>query len=131
MGVYAWSFTTNAGEEKYEEVNVEGDILTHITVRFPPGPAGLLKVAIYYGIYKVFPEEASEYFQGDGEIIDFDTYWELPEQKTTLKIYLKNESTSYAHTVYIRLKTEWRKNTLAERMVSALMDAFRMLFRVF
>jgi len=131
MPYYEWEFSADPGEEKFVDVSIEGDVLSYVAVRFPPGPAALLEVAIYYGIYKLFPHESSEYFRGNDEKTELHPNWPLPEQKTTLRIYLHNKSTSHVHRVYIKLETKWRKDTLPELIAKSLMDAFRMLFRVF
>ena len=113
MPIYSKAFKVPPEEEKWFELEVEGDIIDMVRIRFPPGPSGLLKVAIFYGNEQIFPVERDTFFQGDNEIIQWSEYWLLPEAKTKLRIKAINEDDTYEHSFYLVLNTKYRQE-LAE-----------------
>jgi len=128
MPIYSWKFTVPPNESKEFEVDVEGDYITYLRVRFPPGPQGLLKVAFYYGIKQIFPEEGSDPFAGDDEIIEYETLWPMPEYRMSLKVKATNEDELYPHSVYVILVTR-NKNELPEfRLALNLYQFFKYMF---
>jgi len=82
MPIYSRKFTVPAASSKEFTIDIEGDVITYVRIRYPPGPTGLLRVAIFYGIKQIFPYEEETWFYGDDEIIEWDEYWELPEERT-------------------------------------------------
>jgi len=127
MTVYSRVFEIPALTEKEFELEIEGDVITHVRIRFPPGPNGLLKVAIYYGIKQIFPFEENTYFWGDDEIIEWDEYWELPESPCTLRIKAKNEDDTYEHSFGLVIVVQKRENTLASLIAKSVSSAVKKL----
>jgi len=107
MPIYSRKISIAANDTKTEEIDVEGDYLTYFRLRFPPGPRGLVKVALFYGIKQILPYEESTWFYGDNEIITWEGLWSLPEERTTLKVKCVNEDNTYPHSVYVIIKTEY------------------------
>jgi len=106
MPFYSWMFTCPANTAQEWRVEVEGEAVTRVHVGFPPGPQGLLKVAVFYGEKKVYPSLEELWFTGDDVELAFDDYWELPETPCPLRIVAVNEDEVYEHMFYVRLKTE-------------------------
>ena len=106
MPFYSWMFTCPANASQEWRVEVEGEAVTRVHVGFPPGPEGLLKVAVFYGEKKVYPSLEELWFNGDSVELAFDDYWELPETPCPLRIVAVNEDEEYQHLFYIRIKTE-------------------------
>jgi len=86
---------------------------------------GLLKVAIYYGIKKIFPSEEDQWFAGDDETIEWTEWYELPESPCKLRIVAINDDDTYDHSVLVRIATIERKADLAKRVADALISTFR------
>jgi len=120
MTIYSRVFTTPAGEEKDFQIIIEGDAITHVWVRFPPGSKGLLHVTIYYGLKQIFPWTEGQYFAGNDEVIEWDEYWELPESPCALTVHCENYSTQYEHAVYVKIQTERKSTSLARRVADEL-----------
>jgi len=120
MAIYSYEITTPAATEKETEIEIEGDFISYVNIRFPPGPSGLLKVAIFYGIKQIFPHDESSYFQGDDEVIKWQEYWKLPESPCKLKIKTANEDDTHEHTVYVRIAVMKREESLAYQIASAI-----------
>jgi len=114
MPFYSWMFVCPANSTREWRVEVEGVAVNHVRVGFPPGPSGLLKVAIFYGEKKIWPSVEELWFTGDGVEVAFDDYWPLPEKPCPLRVAAVNEDTVYDHLFYVRLKTEPLKE--AERV---------------
>ena len=128
MPVYSRKVTVNASSTKEEEIEIRGDIITKVRIRFPPGPSGLLKVAINYGIKRVFPFEEDTWFYGDDEIIEWEEYWEFPEKPLKLKIVAENEDDTYDHSFYLVLVTKYKHEMLFSLIAKAIITAFKRLF---
>ena len=103
MPIYSNTYTCPANSEKTWYLDVEGDVITFISLRFPPGPEGELKVKIMYGLKSLAPIAEDQWLNGDDEVIAWNEYIELPEKKTTLKIVAKNEDTTYDHSFILRI----------------------------
>jgi len=127
MPIYSRAFKVPAAEEKWFELEVEGDIIDMVRIRFPPGPSGLLKVAIFYGNEQIFPVERDTFFQGDNEIIQWSEYWLLPEAKTKLRIKAINEDDTYEHSFYLVLNTKYRQELAEERLAKKIASLIRPL----
>lgn len=125
MPIYSRAFTVPANSEKEFSIEVEGDVITYVRVRFPPGPQGLLKVAIFYGIKQIFPYEEGTYFAGDDEVIDWHEYFELPETPCSLKVKAKNEDDTYEHSFYLIINVQKKEFTTANLIAKALRSGIR------
>jgi len=130
MPIYAKEITTSANSVKKTVVNLRGDYIVWVNIRFPPGSLGLLKVQFYYGDLQIFPEESGNYFNGDDEIIAWEEFWEIPGEKEPLTIYTKNEDEYYQHAVLIRIVTKYRKELIADLIANALARKLRRLLRL-
>jgi len=129
--IYSRAFKVPAAEEKWFELEVEGDIIDMVRIRFPPGPAALLKVAIFYGNEQLFPVEENTFFQGDNEIIEWSEYYPLPEAKTRLRIKGINEDDTHEHSFYLVLNTKYRQELAEERLAKRIASLIRPLFSFF
>lgn len=126
--IYSRVFTVSASSSEEFEVEVEGDVISFVRIRFPPGPSGLLKVAIDYGIKRIFPCEEGEWFYGDDEIIQWTEDWTLPETLCKLKIRAVNEDDTYDHKFYLVLQTKWKRETMEYKIAERLIGFFKYLF---
>ena len=130
MPVYSRVFTIPAASEETYELEIEGDVITRVRIRFPPGPQGLFKIAILYGIKHVFPHEEDSYFWGDSEIIEWNEYWPLPESPCVLRIQAVNEDDTYEHSFGLVIVTQRDRDTLAGQIGSAIVRAVKSLLSV-
>ena len=131
MPIYSRAFKVPPGEEKWFELEVEGDIIDMVRIRFPPGPAALLKVAIFYGNEQIFPAEKDTFFLGDNEIIEWSEYYPLPEHPTRLRIRAINEDDTYEHSFYLVLNTKYKQELAEERLAKRIASLIRPLFSFF
>lgn len=88
---------------KSAEIEIREDVVFYIGVRFPPGPATKLKIAIFYGEEQIFPSSKGEWCSGDNEVLWDYIMWEVPEKPCKLRIKGYNTSTTYDHSAIIRI----------------------------
>lgn len=105
MTVFKHVFTVPANTPSnnlhQEKVQIEGEMLTEIRVRIPPGHAGLAYMRIRYGSEQWWPKPEGKWLSGDDEIIIIQDNWQLPEYKTNLTLEGYNLDTTYAHSFHI------------------------------
>jgi len=86
-------------------VKLRKAILTHMSIRIPPGHHALAGIRVLYGITQLWPEETGTWLTGDDEVLEWEEYFELPTDPTTLVLEGYNEDDTYEHSFYIRLMT--------------------------
>ena len=128
MPIYSKVYTIPKNSEKKFKLQIEGDYITKVRIRFPPGPQGLLKVAVFYGLEPLFPCETDTYFVGEDEVIEWEEYWQLPETPCELTILAENQDDTYDHSVYIVIVTRWAKQTLDYRIADRVAGFLRYIF---
>jgi hypothetical protein len=127
MTIYSRVFTVPPSTETFFELTVEGDIIDMVRIRFPPGPMGLLKVAVFYGNEQIFPAKPGTFFTGDNEVIQWDEYWPLPEGRTTIRVWAKNDDDTYEHSFYLVINTKYNHELSEERLAKAIARLIRPL----
>lgn len=85
------------------ELRVTKGLVYKVELDFPPGSAGLLKVAISDGGFQVWPSTLGQYFTGDGILISFDDIYLKEAEPFEFSIYTCNEDTEYPHGVTVRI----------------------------
>ncbi|MBW2649064.1 MAG: hypothetical protein JRC53_04515 [Deltaproteobacteria bacterium] len=123
MTIYSYEYTVPASSTKEFELEVEGDVITYVRLRFPPGPQGLLRVAIFYGTKQIFPYKESTWFFGDDEIIEWQEYWQLPETPCRLIIKAQNDDDTYEHSFYLIMNVQKKEETPAGQLSKAVSSA--------
>jgi len=103
--VYAWQFVCEPGATKTWDVWVEGEAVTDFSLLFPPGPCGLLKVAVFYGLKKLYPYGEDQWFAGDNCEVRFSDELPLPESPCRLRIVAVNEDEAYPHAFFVWMRT--------------------------
>ena len=116
MPFYSWYFLVPPRAERAYEVWVEGEALETVEIRFPPGPCGLLKVAVFYGVKQIVPLEEGTFVAGDDEAVRAEPHWPLPESPCRLIIYARNEDEVYPHEFHLRLQTKAKEERVYARL---------------
>jgi len=55
-----------------------------------------------YGETQLFPEERGQWVSGDDETVEWQEYFELPDDPTRLRLEGYNEDDMYEHSFYVR-----------------------------
>jgi len=88
-----------------QDIILTKGFVSHVWIRFPQGPVGLLSIAIYDQGTKIWPGGTGQWFTGDNEVIEFDTEYDVPLVGTDRKLTIKgfNTDDSYEHAALIRI----------------------------
>ena len=86
-----------------DTITIEEEVVLFVSVRFPPGPSGLLKTALFYGDMQLFPSPKGSWAYGDNETVWDLLVWEAPESPVKLTIKAYNEDDTYDHSAIYRI----------------------------
>jgi len=119
MPIYAYRIDvpqkiTERGEVR-EEIEIEGEMLRKVSVLIPFGHKALTGLRIRYGAKPLVPFHVEGWLQGDGETLEFDVMWPLPESPCTLIVEAYNEDMCYDHSFYLRLVTDSEETHVPEK----------------
>jgi len=109
---------------------VKEDVITTISVYFPPGHACLTGVSFWYGEDMVFPDKNYDWIRGNDESVNAKFYFILPEVPADVVVKVFNEDTKYNHTVYIRIEALPREIALWELSITKLTSMFRDIYPI-
>lgn len=111
--IYRYSISTPAdtaiAAPKRTDLPVALGVVHQIDILFPPGPKGYLHLKIKRGLHQIWPSNSEEWFSSDADRISFREHFEITSKPAQLEAYTYNESTTYAHTVIIRIGVLKRK----------------------
>jgi len=109
MVVYVVKITIpkNTPKTSPKEVTVELEkaVITRLFIQIPPGHHALTGLRIMYGNLQLWPKEFDTWFTGDDIVLNFDEYFELPDDPTKLRIEGYNEDDTYDHSFIIHIAT--------------------------
>lgn len=105
--IYTANITTDEGGSKTKllrtVINVTKGLVYKVEFYFPPGSAGLMGVAVFDGLYQVWPSTVGEFFYTDDETISFDDLFLKDAAPFTFQCYTYNEDTENKHMVGVRI----------------------------
>ena len=132
--LYCVKVTAPANTEKdkavVKEVVIQEQVITQISVYFPPGHVCLTGVAVFYGEEQIFPHYEYDWLRGNGETVTGYVYYILPETPAKVKVKMFNEDTKYDHTVYVRIEALPIEIALWQYHLYALSQLFVDLYNV-
>lgn len=70
---------------------------------FPSGSAGLMGVAVFDGLFQVWPSTVGEFFIGEDQVISFDDLYLKESAPYTLQCYTYNIDDTHDHFVSVRI----------------------------
>lgn len=88
---------------KKTTLNVTKGLVYKVEFYFPSGPAGLMGVAVFDGLFQVWPSSVGEFFVSDDETISFDDMYLKEAGPYEFQCYTYNEDDTYAHSVSVRV----------------------------
>lgn len=105
--IYSAKISTPANRSKgnllMTEITVTKGLVYKVEFYFPPGPAGLMGVAVCDGLYQVWPSTVGEFFASDDETISFDDLFLKDAAPFKLQVYTYNVDTEHPHVVGVRI----------------------------
>lgn len=105
--IYTANITTeeDRGKDNLKKTNIHvtKGLVYKVEFYFPPGSAGLMGVAVFDGLYQVWPSTVGEFFISDDETIDFDDMFFKEAAPFEFQCYTYNEDTKHPHMVGVRI----------------------------
>lgn len=84
-------------------IHVTKGLVYKVEFYFPPGPSGLMGLAVFDGLYQVWPSSVGEFFVSDNETISFDDMYLKESAPYEFQCYTYNEDDKYPHFVSVRI----------------------------
>jgi hypothetical protein len=84
-------------------LNVTRGLVYKVEFSFPSGSAGLMGVAVFDGLFQLWPSTVGEFFASDGETIAFDDMYLKEAAPYQLDIYTYNTDDTHSHLVAVRI----------------------------
>jgi hypothetical protein len=85
------------------ELKVIRGTVSQVEVMFPPGSAGLLKVAVFYRRFRLWPTSPDMWFYADNYVFKWGEDFRFDSAPFSLRIVGYNEDELYSHSVIVRL----------------------------
>lgn len=105
--IYVANITTLKDTEKTgpkkTTIHVTKGLVYKVEFYFPSGSAGLMGVAIFDGLYQVWPSSVGEFFIGEDQVISFDDMYLKEAEPFEFQAYTYNTDDTYPHEVSVRI----------------------------
>ena len=105
--IYTANITTvkNTAQSSLKKttIRVTKGLVYKVEFYFPSGPAGLMGLAVFDGLFQVWPSSVGEFFQSDDETISFDDLYLKDSAPYEFQCYTYNEDDTYDHKVGVRI----------------------------
>jgi len=109
---------------------IKDPVVTKLGVHFPPGCAGMVSVAVFYGKLQIWPSKEGNWVHGDNITIWDEPFFELPEKETTLTLKGYSPKTSYDHDITFYIIAHEKVIALWMKGIAKLVDALTYFLKV-
>ncbi|MBA7494512.1 hypothetical protein ES702_05088 [subsurface metagenome] len=125
--IYTANITTNAKtwktNLKQTRINVTKGLVYQFELYFPAGSAGLMGIAVFDGLFQVWPSSVGEFFIGEDHLISFPDMYLKEAAPFEFQIYTYNEDTEHNHFASVRIGLVSKEVFLA-RFLPTKTDAY-------
>ena len=94
---------TAKSSAKVTTLKVTKGLIYRCGFQFPRGPSGLVGVAVFHGLFQMWPSSIGEYFVTDGETITFEDLFIFEDEPYDLTIKTYHEDETYDHVISVRI----------------------------
>lgn len=84
-------------------INVTKGLVYKVEFCFPAGSAGLMGVAVFDGLFQVWPSSIGQFFVSDAETIRFDDMYLKEAAPYEFQVYTYNTDDTYDHLAVVRI----------------------------
>lgn len=88
---------------KKTTLHVTNGLVYEVEFYFPSGSAGLMGVAVFDGLYQVWPSSVGTFFLGEDQLIAFDDLYLKESAPFQFQIYTYNTDDTHEHFVSVRV----------------------------
>jgi hypothetical protein len=106
-------------------VKITPGILRRVSVYFPPGCAGNVKLKIFYQEWQLGPVNRDGYLVGDGGSVEWEEFIPLEAEPLELNILSWNEDSAYEHSVSVGFVVLPRHAVLPEEALAEALSEFQ------
>jgi len=107
---------------KKTTIHVTKGLVYKVEFYFPPGSAGLMGVAVFDGLFQVWPSSVGEFFIGEDQVISFDDMYLKEIEPFEFQCYTYNTDDKNPHLVSVRIGLVSREAFLARFLPSRGQD---------
>lgn len=97
------SANTLEASPKTQVLKLTAGVIQQVSILFPPGPHGMVKVRLLHGSHQFIPLNTDGYVSSDDESLDIPEFYPLDAEPYELKFIGYSPGTTYDHTIYIRI----------------------------
>lgn len=105
--IYTVNITTNANTAKTSlkqtRIRISKGLVYKVEFYFPTGSAGLMGIAVFDGLYQIWPSNVGEFFIGEDQVISFDDMYLKESAPYEFQCYSYNTDNKYDHFVAVRI----------------------------
>ncbi len=105
--IYTANITTDAKTWKTDlkttRITVTKGLVYKVEFFFPSGSHGMMGVAVFDGLYQVWPSSVGEFFIGEDMVIPFDDMYLMESAPYEFQVYTYNEDDTHKHMVAVRI----------------------------
>lgn len=105
--IYTANITTPANTARSlllkTTIDVTKGLVYKVEFYFPPGSAGLMGLAVFDGLFQVWPSTVGEFFVSDDETISFDDMFLMESEPFEFQCYTYNTDDTHDHFVSVRI----------------------------
>ena len=94
---------TSISSLKRTPLEVTKGLVYKVEFYFPPGSAGLMGLAVFDGLFQVWPSTVGEFFVSDDETISFDDMFLMESEPFEFQCYTYNLDDTHDHLVGVRI----------------------------
>ena len=94
---------TSISSLKRTPLEVTKGLVYKVEFYFPPGSAGLMGLAVFDGLFQVWPSTVGEFFVSDDETISFDDMFLMESEPFEFQCYTYNLDDTYDHVLGVRV----------------------------
>lgn len=88
---------------KKTTIHVTKGLVYKVEFYFPRGSAGLMGLAVFDGLFQVWPSSVGEFFIGEDHVISFDDMYLKEVEPFEFQCYTYNTDDKYPHEVSVRI----------------------------
>jgi len=124
---YAWDITLSANTLEAApstyRLFLTREVITKISVKFPAGCHGMVKVRLNYQESQLIPLTRVSWLTGDDETVDCTEHFEIKSAPSFLRFIGCSPGTTYPHTITVRI-------TVLPRIVASMVPVIELLTRL-
>ena len=115
-----------------KEYKVISGILTYVSVFFPPGCAGNVRVRIFYQDWQLGPVNRDGYLLGDANLVQWAEFIPVEVEPLVFRVHAWNLDINYDHSIMVSWVILPRAVVLPEETMAEALEEFQeQLARVF